>query len=214
MKVNGRDMKKRGYEILEYIVSFTDEHRYSPTVREIGRAVGLASSSTIHGWLERLISYGYLEKDLDRPRTFIVTERGRELIGYETEILTIPYLGVVTAGDPILAIEETDEYWELPRHFVKGSERELYMLTIRGNSMINAGILDGDQVIVRKQNTADPGDIVIALVNDEGTCKRYFPEGETVRLQPENEAMSPFIFPADEVLIVGLVRGLYREFGH
>ena len=207
-------MRERTYQVLEYIFDFTEEYGYPPTIREIGKALGISSTSTTAGNINTLIKLGYLEKNIERPRTCVVTEKGRAAIGRTTELIKIPHVGLVTAGDPILAIEETDEYWEPPRSFLKGNAQALYMLTIRGTSMIDAGIFDGDQVIVRKQNTADPGDIVIALVNDEATCKRYFPEGKTVRLQLENETMSPFIFPAEEVHVVGLVRGLYRESVH
>lgn len=198
----------RQINILKYIHSFLTEKNYPPTVREIAQAVDLASSSTVHGHLSRLEKKGYIHRDPSKPRAIELTKSGLSKIG--ASLAQIPMVGTVTAGSPILAIEETTDYFPLPPELKHESE-PLFMLTIRGESMINAGILDGDQVIVRKQSTAKNGDIVIAMTDeDEVTCKTFYKEIDHIRLQPENDYMEPIILP--NVKILGLVVGLYRHF--
>ncbi|MCJ0602348.1 transcriptional repressor LexA, partial [Enterococcus cecorum] len=187
------------------IHDFLQEKNYPPTVREIAQAVNLASSSTVHGHLERLEKKGLVHRDPTKPRALELTALGLEKIGAVKQ--QIPIVGVVTAGNPILAVEQTEDYFPVPPELMDESE-PLFMLTIRGESMINAGILDGDQVIVRKQSSARNGEIVIAMTtDDEATCKRFYKEANHFRLQPENDLLEPIIL--DEVTILGVVVGLY-----
>lgn len=197
----------RQIEVLKYIYEQVELKGYPPTVREIGKAVDLSSTSTVHGHLARLEKKGLILRDPTKPRAIELTADGLEKIGIQPT--TIPMLGVVTAGEPILAVEEASDYFPLPPD-LKYENSSLFMLTIRGESMINAGIFDGDQVIVRKQATAENGDIVIAMTDeDEATCKRFFKETTHFRLQPENDALEPIIL--SNVSILGKVVGLYRN---
>lgn len=197
------------FAVLQFIHEKVTEKGYPPTVREIGEAVGLSSTSTVHGHISRLEKKGFLQKDPTKPRALEVTAAGLEELGVETNENTIPMLGVVTAGQPILAVEEATDYFPVPDEY-KESQKDLFMLTIRGESMINAGILSGDQVIVRRQRSADNGDIVIAMTeDDEATCKRFFKEIDHIRLQPENDTMQPIIL--SNVTILGKVVGLFRN---
>ncbi|KRM86530.1 transcriptional repressor LexA [Liquorilactobacillus vini] len=201
--------EKKQLAILRFIYERVTTQGYPPTVREICEAVQLSSTSTVHGHLSRLEKKGYLQKDATKPRAIELTKAGLELIGIKIHAKKIPIIGTVTAGSPILAVEETNDFFPLPPEF--DSADNLFMLTIRGESMINAGILNGDQVIVRKQRSADNGDIVIAMTEDnEATCKRFFKETNHIRLQPENDTMAPIIL--NNVLILGKVIGLYRNF--
>ena len=190
--------ENRQIEILKFIHDRVSQKGYPPTVREIGEAVSLSSTSTVHGHLSRLEKKGLILRDPTKPRAIELTETGLEKIGAQPE--TIPMLGVVTAGEPILAVEEASDFFPIPPHLLNDSG-SLFMLTIRGESMINAGILDGDQVIVRKQAAASNGDIVIAMTEeDEATCKRFFKENNYIRLQPENDYMEPIILPNVKIL--------------
>lgn len=199
----------RQLQVLEFIYQEVEDRGYPPTVREIGQAVNLSSTSTVHGHLSRLEKNGYINRDPSKPRAIEVTPMGLEALGLNPYGDRIPMLGVVTAGEPITAIEEATDFFPIPNDLLNESE-PLFMLDIRGNSMINAGILDGDQVIVRKQSTANNGEIVIAMTDDdEATCKRFYKENGYFRLQPENEALSPIIL--DEISILGKVIGLYRN---
>jgi repressor LexA len=200
--------EKKQLAILRFIHERVSQKGYPPTVREICEAVQLSSTSTVHGHLTRLEKKGYLQKDPTKPRAIELTPTGLELIGIRKHQRQIPVIGTVTAGSPILAVEETTDFFPLPPEFK--SADDLFMLTIRGTSMINAGILNGDQVIVRKQRFADNGDIVIAMTeDDEATCKRFFKEKNHFRLQPENDTMEPILLK--NVLILGKVIGLYRD---
>ena len=197
----------RQIEVLKYIYEQVELKGYPPTVREIGKAVDLSSTSTVHGHLARLEKKGLILRDPTKPRAIELTAEGLEKIGIQPT--TIPMLGIVTAGEPILAVEEASDFFPLPPD-LKYEESSLFMLTIRGESMINAGILDGDQVIVRKQADASNGDIVIAMTDeDEATCKRFFKEVDHIRLQPENDTLAPILL--DNVTILGKVVGLYRN---
>lgn len=199
--------------VLNFIHDRVENHGYPPTVREIGEAVNLSSTSTVHGHINRLIKKGYLQKDPSKPRAIEITPEGLSLIGVNTVAEPIfeekiPMLGVVTAGVPILAVEEATDYFPVPPTI--NNNEDLFMLTIRGESMINAGILNGDKVIVRKMASAKNGDIVIAMNDDnEATCKRFFKESDHFRLQPENDTMAPIILK--NVSILGLVVGLFRD---
>lgn len=196
----------RQEEILRFIHERVAKKGYPPTVREIGEAVNLSSTSTVHGHLSRLEKKGLLQRDPTKPRAIELTRSGLDLIGIKDE--SIPMLGVVTAGEPILAVEEASDFFPIPPN-LSNDIGGLFMLTIKGESMINIGILDGDQVIVRKQPDAQNGDIVIAMTDEnEATCKRFFREKNQIRLQPENDFMDPIILP--NVTILGQVVGLYR----
>lgn len=197
----------RQIEILRCIYQQVQDKGYPPTVREIGNSVNLSSTSTVHGHLERLEKAGYIFRDPTKPRAIEVTSEGLRKLDIKNE--KMPLLGVVTAGEPILAVEEATDFFPIPPNFVNISE-DLFMLKIRGESMINAGILNDDSIIVRKQSSAENGDIVIAITEeDEATCKRFFKEVDHIRLQPENDSMEPIIL--DNVQILGKVVGLYRS---
>ncbi|EOH88228.1 LexA repressor [Enterococcus asini ATCC 700915] len=196
----------RQEDILRFIHEQVTAKGYPPTVREIGEAVNLSSTSTVHGHLSRLEKKGLLQRDPTKPRAIELTEAGLKKIGVQSE--TIPMLGVVTAGEPILAVEDASDFFPVPPN-LSNDIGSLFMLTIRGESMINMGILDGDNVIVRQQRDAQNGDVVIAMTDEnEATCKRFFREDDHIRLQPENDYMEPIILP--NVTILGQVVGLYR----
>lgn len=208
MLILAKRTENRQLEVLKFIHERVNAKGYPPTVREIGEAVQLSSTSTVHGHLSRLEKKGLIQRDPTKPRAIELTASGLEAIGAQQQ--NIPLLGIVTAGEPILAIEEASDFFPIPPNLMNDSG-QLFMLTIRGESMINAGILDGDQVIIRKQDIARNGDIVIAMTDeDEATCKRFYKETTHIRLQPENDYMEPIILP--NVKILGLVVGLYRQF--
>ena len=199
--------ENRQLEVLRFIHQRVSEKGYPPTVREIGEAVQLSSTSTVHGHLSRLEKKGYILRDPTKPRAIELTAKGLESIDVVSD--SIPLLGVVTAGEPILAVEEAADFFPLPPDLTN-DQGHLFMLTIKGESMINAGILDGDQVIVRKQDIAQNGDIVIAMTDEnEATCKTFYKEKNYYRLQPENDFMDPIILQS--VKILGRVVGLYRN---
>lgn len=208
MAKRGRKGEKQ-HEILIFIQKEVSERGYPPTVREICEATGLASTSTVHGHLSRLEKHGYIVRDPAKPRAIEVTDSGLEKIGIHEHTGKIPLLGVVTAGEPILAVEDATDFFPLPDYLTYEAE-ELFMLTIRGDSMINAGILDGDLVIVKRQSTANNGDVVIAMTEeDEATCKRFYKESNHIRLQAENDEINPIIL--DDVKILGRVISLFRQ---
>ncbi|MFZ1668914.1 MAG: transcriptional repressor LexA [Trichococcus flocculiformis] len=202
-----KNKDSRQIEVLQYIYEEVQEKGYPPTVREIGNAVKLSSTSTVHGHLSRLEKNGFIQRDPTKPRAIELTQAGLDKLGILSD--KMPLLGTVTAGAPILAVEEATDYFPVPPD-LQSNAGSLFMLKIRGESMIDAGIFDGDSVIVRKQNTAEYGDIVIAMTDDdEATCKRFYKENNYYRLQPENSSMDPIIL--DSVLILGKVVGLYRN---
>ncbi len=205
-----KNISTKQLSVLEYIYKTVNAQGYPPTVREIGSAIGLSSTSTVHGHIDRLQKNGFLEKDPTKPRALEVTKLGLDALGVQDKNPTIPLLGVVTAGEPILAVEEATDFFPVPPEYENDSSN-LFMLTIRGESMINAGILSGDQVIVRKQSTADNGTIVIAMTDEnEATCKRFFKEPDHYRLQPENDTMDPII--VEDCDILGKVFGVFRSY--
>jgi len=208
--VGMKKLSSRQLAILDYIKKEVKEKGYPPSVREIGEAVGLASSSTVHGHLARLEKKGLIRRDPTKPRAIEVLdgERGGAAALETVRTVTVPVMGKVTAGMPITAVENIEEYFVLPENIV-GNDT-VYMLRIQGESMIDAGILDGDYVIVRQQQTANNGDIVVAMTEeDEATVKRFFKEKNHIRLQPENPTMAPILLPA--VTILGKVIGVYRN---
>ena len=200
--------KNKQMAVLNYIHKQVEDHGYPPTVREICSADDLSSPSTVHGHISRLIEQGFLQKDPSKPRALEITSKGLDILGVKPIQKEIPMLGVVTAGQPILAVENATEFFPIPPSIQDNND--LFMLTIRGTSMIKAGIFNGDQVIVRKQSTAKNGDIVIAMNDDnEATCKRFYKEKTRFRLQPENDTMEPIFL--DNVKILGKVVGLFRD---
>ncbi len=190
--------------ILEYIQKATKEKGYPPSVREICDATGLKSTSTVHGHLLRLQKKGLLNRDSMKPRAISVPTSPA---AQDTDATPVPVVGYVAAGAPILAAENIEEYVALPQTML--GEGEHYVLRVRGESMIDAGILSGDYVVVKKQPTAYNGDIVVAMIEDEATVKRYYRENGMFRLQPENRSMQPIF--ATEVTILGKVVSLYRK---
>jgi len=207
------DLSSRQTEILAYVNTHVDEHGYPPTVREIGQAVGLTSPSTVHAHLEKLAKAGLIRRDATKPRALEVIEGGRSRRGAVVELAppshstVLPLVGEVAAGSPVVAEDRVEDYLTVPDQLAPDAD---FVLTVKGDSMINAGILDGDLVVVRKQTDARNGEIVVALVGEEdATVKRFFREGGRVRLQPENDALEP-MFP-DEVQIHGAVKAVLRR---
>jgi repressor LexA len=201
-------LSNRQQAIIDFIRKEVRDKGYPPSVREIGEAVGLASSSTVHGHLARLEKKGLIRRDPTKPRAIeLLTDGDRYQEDFEESVVRVPVIGKVTAGQPITAVEHVEDYFPLPEHIVTSDK--VYMLRVSGDSMIEAGILDGDYVIVRQQNVANNGDIVVAMTDeDEATVKRFFKEKNHFRLQPENSTMEPIIL--DSVTILGKVIGVYR----
>lgn len=204
-----KKISKRQEDILTFIKEEVRTKGYPPSVREIGEAVGLASSSTVHGHLARLESKGLIRRDPTKPRAIEILEL-EDNTAQKQSVVHVPLVGKVTAGLPITAIENIEEYFPLPDTYGV-SEDKLFMLEVMGESMIEAGILDGDYVVVKQTSTADNGDIVVAMTeDDEATVKRFFKEKTHFRLQPENSSMDPIL--VNQVTILGKVVGLYRQF--
>jgi repressor LexA len=199
------DLTKRQKEIFDFIRKYAAKTGYPPTVREIGKAVGLHSSSTVHAHLANLEKIGLLKRDPSKPRAIeLLFEKAKKTVrpGYE-----LPLVGQVAAGEPILAEENIDEYLEIPD--VIGGEDGDYILQVRGESMKNVGILEGDYVVVRPTDDADNGEIVVALIGEEATVKRIFREADHIRLQPENDEMDPIL--TTEARVLGRVVGVFRK---
>ncbi len=201
------DLNKRQQEIFDFIKCYSAKHGYPPTVRDIAKAVGLASPSTVHAHLANLEKIGLLRRDPSKPRAIELLDRAVEGVRAIVRPEGLPLVGVVAAGAPLLAEQNIEEYVQVPD--AAGGQLGEYVLRIRGDSMKDAGILDEDFVVVRPQDTASDGDIVVALLGDEATVKRFFKEKDHVRLQPENEAMEPIL--SREVQILGRVVGLFRS---
>jgi len=202
----------RQQEIWDFLVDYVDRHGYPPTVREIGDAVGLASPSTVHAHLANLERAGLLKRDPTKPRALELSGRGpREAPRREEARRTLPLIGEIAAGGPLLAEDNIEEYLAVPELIERrGAD---FLLRVKGDSMIEAGILDGDIVVVKREQTAQNGDIVVALAGtdetaDEATVKRFFRENGRIRLQPENAALEPIY--ADHVQIIGKVTGVFR----
>jgi repressor LexA len=203
-------LSKRQQAIIDFIKKEVKTKGYPPSVREIGDAVGLASSSTVHGHLNRLEKKGYIRRDPTKPRAIEVLDRTDEDAAPKQESVLLPVIGKVTAGEPITAVENIEEYLPVPKRMAAGEEA--FILNVVGESMINAGILDGDQVIVRKQETAENGEIIVAMTEDgEATVKRFFKEKDHIRLQPENPTMEPIIVKNCTILgkVVGVIRTIH-----
>ncbi|MFD2332003.1 transcriptional repressor LexA [Cohnella sp. GCM10020058] len=202
-------MSNRQSAILEFIKNEVKDKGYPPSVREIGEAVGLASSSTVHGHLDRLEKKGLIRRDPTKPRAIEITDGEQDpVVQFAQSIRQVPLVGKVTAGVPITATENIEEYFPLPAQMV--GEQTVFMLSVRGDSMIDAGIHSGDYVIVRQQQTATNGDIVVAMTEeDEATVKTFYKERDHIRLQPENTTMEPLRL--NNVSILGKVIGLIRS---
>ena len=202
----------RQQEIWDFLVDYVDRHGYPPTVREIGDAVGLASPSTVHAHLANLERAGLLKRDPTKPRALELSGRGRREPGKREESRRgLPLVGEIAAGGPLLAEDNVEEYYAVPELLERGGAD--FLLRVKGDSMVEAGILDGDIVVVKREQTAENGDIVVALAGDdetadEATVKRFFREDGRVRLQPENSTMEP-IYSA-HVQVIGKVTGVFR----
>ena len=199
-------LTERQRQVLQFIKDEIRTKGYPPSVREIGEAIGLSSSSTVHGHMARLEEKGFIRRDPTKPRAIEVIGEVGAIPGRRT--ITVPVLGRVTAGLPIFAEQNVEDSFPLPADFVRADQEDLFFLTVQGDSMIEAGILDGDYVLVRRQQHAMNGDIVVALIEDEATVKRFYKEHGHIRLQPENRFMDPIIVPSAQVLgkVIGLVR--------
>jgi repressor LexA len=198
------DLTKRQKEIFEFIRRYAGKYGYPPTVREIGKAVGLHSSSTVHAHLANLEKSGLLRRDPSKPRAIeLLVDKAKKAIRQPG----LPLVGQVAAGQPVLAEENIEEYLDVPD--LVGGEDGDYVLRVRGDSMKDAGILEDDYVVVRPADDADNGEIVVALIGDEATVKRYFREADHIRLQPENEAMEPI--RTTEAKLLGTVVGVFRK---
>jgi repressor LexA len=203
----GKDLTKRQQEIFDFIKKYSAKYGYPPTVRDIGKAVGLASSSTVHAHLANLEKVGLLRRDPSKPRAIELLDRAADAVKSVVSPGGLPLVGSVAAGQPILAEENIEDYVQVPE--LAGGEEGEFILTVRGESMKNAGILPGDFVVVRRQETASDGDIVVALVGEEATVKTFYRESDHVRLQPENETMEPI--RSREVRVLGKVVGVFRK---
>ncbi|HET7580513.1 MAG TPA: transcriptional repressor LexA [Bacillales bacterium] len=203
-----KKLSKRQNDILKFIKSEVSKKGYPPSVREIGKAVGLASSSTVHGHLDRLEKKGLIRRDPTKPRAIEVLDSDMAASVPKSATVHIPVIGKVTAGQPITAVENIEEYLPLPERLVNDDDN-VFILNVSGESMIDAGIFDGDMVIVKQQPNAENGDIIVAMTEEyEATVKRFYKEKDHIRLQPENETMDPIIL--DNVTILGKVIGVFR----
>ena len=211
-------LNKREKAILKFIEKSIKNNGYPPSVREIGKSVGLKSTATVHGYLASLEEKGFIKKESQKGRTLKLLKGGlddelenqmeiQKEVYTSREMVDVPVIGKITAGEPILAVENVTDTFPIPLDFVGNSES--FMLTVRGESKIEAGILDGDYILVRKQKTATNGEIVVALIEDEATVKTFYKEKDHIRLQPENCTLDPIIVPNCEIL--GKVIGVFRK---
>lgn len=198
------ELTNKQQEILDFIKSEINSKGYPPSVREICSAVGLKSTSTVHGHLDRLEKRGLIRRDPTKPRAIEVLDDYL----YQKEIISVPIVGSVAAGQPILAVENVEDNFPIPADFFP-HKNQMFMLQIKGQSMIGTGINDGDYIIVQQQSTAINGDIVVALIDDSATVKTFYKEKDYIRLQPENPAMEPII--VDDCVILGKAVGLFRK---
>lgn len=199
------DEKDKQSEIYEFLKTYTESKGYPPSVREICEAVSLRSTSTVHGHLKRLEKKGMIKRDPSKPRALEIAE----LSNPKKEMINIPIVGKITAGLPILATENIEDTFPLPLDYIK-HDRELFMLRVSGESMINVGIRDNDLAIIESAQSAINGDIVVALIEDSATIKRFYKEKDHIRLQPENDTMDPIL--VDDCKILGKLVGIFRSF--
>jgi repressor LexA len=203
----GKELTKRQQEIYDFIRKYSAKYGYPPTVRDIGKAVGLASSSTVHAHLANLEKVGVLRRDPSKPRALELFDRATDAVKSVVKPGGLPLVGQVAAGVPLLAEENIEDYVPVPD--LAGGDEGDFVLTVKGDSMKDVGIMEGDVVVVRSQEIADDGQIVVALVGEEATVKRFFREEDHVRLQPENETMEPI--RTREARIIGRVVGVLRK---
>lgn len=201
------DLNQRELEILFFIKRFIESKSYPPTVREICTGCNIKSTSTVYYSLEKLESTNYIRKDASKTRALEIVPQDDDILMLKKKTVDVPIVGHVTAGAPILAVQNIEDTMPLPIDFV--SNKELFILKVKGESMINVGICDGDYVIIEKTNSARNGEKVLALIDDEATIKTFYKEKDRYRLQPENDNMEPFYF--DKVDILGKIVGLYRK---
>ena len=199
------DVNTKQQEIYEFLKTYTENKGYPPSVREICAAVSLKSTSTVHGHLKRLEKKGFIKRDPSKPRALEINE----LSTPKKEMVNIPIVGKITAGLPILATENVEDTFPLPIDYIK-HDNELFMLKVSGESMINAGIHNNDLAIIESTNSAKNGEIVVALIDDSATIKRFYKEKDHIRLQPENDTMDPIIVP--DCSILGKLVGIYRSY--
>ena len=212
---NRAETTRKERAILKFIEEQVIENGYPPSVREIGKAIGLSSTATVHAYLEKLEKQGFIKKQDKKGRTLKVIKgsdgnpikKADKNFYAQKELVDVPIIGKITAGKPILAVENVTDTFPIPIDFVGNSES--FMLTVRGESMIEAGILDGDYILVKKQNSARNGEIVVALIGEEATVKTFYKEKDHIRLQPENSTMDPIIVPDCQIL--GKVAGVFRK---
>ena len=202
----GRISKKQ-QEILDYMKNEILNRGFPPSVREICEAVNLKSTSSVHSHLEALEKNGYIRRDATKPRAIEIIDDNFNLV--RREVVNVPLVGTVAAGQPILAVENIDAYFPIPAEYMPNEQS--FMLTVKGDSMNNAGIFDGDQVLVKQQSTAENGDMVVALIDDSATVKTFYKENGYYRLQPENDNMEPIIITGN-LKILGKVFGVFRFF--
>ena len=214
MKKSSEELNKREKAILKFIEKQVKEKGYPPSVREIGKAVGLSSTATVHGYIEKLTQKGYIKKEDQKGRTLKLlkgglTESEPEQKSFYSgrEMVDVPVIGKISAGAPILGVENVVDTFPIPIDFVGNSES--FMLTVKGESMIEAGILNGDYILIKRQETARNGEIVVALIEDEATVKTFYKENGHIRLQPENSTMDPII--VTDCKILGKVAGVFRK---
>lgn len=212
---NRAETTRKEKAILKFIEDQVLDKGYPPSVREIGKAIGLSSTATVHAYLEKLEKHGFIKKEDKKGRTLKVIKgsdgnpirKTSKNFYTQKEMVDVPIIGKITAGQPILAVENVTDTFPIPIDFVGNSES--FMLTVRGESMIEAGILDGDYILVKKQNDARNGEIVVALIGEEATVKTFYKEKDHIRLQPENHTMDPIIVPDCQIL--GKVAGVFRK---
>jgi len=206
------ELTDRQKQIFDHIVQEINKKGYPPSVREIGKAVGLKSPASVHSHLKTLEKLNYIRRDPSKPRAIeiLYKNNNNQENKLEKDMLYIPMVGKVTAGVPVLAEENIDDYFPVPAGYLKNSKKDFFMLEVRGDSMIDAGIHDGDLVIAQKQNHAENGEIVIGLIEDEATVKTYYKEKDHIKLQPENDSYEPIL--GKNIKVLGKVVGLYRKF--
>jgi len=203
------ELTERQQAILSFIKKEIQDKGYPPSVREIGEAVGLKSPASVHSHLKSLEKLNFIRRDPSKPRAIEVLYDSSDITSLEKEMIQIPVVGKITAGQPIFADENIEDYFPVPVDYLSSSAKDLFILEVKGESMIEAGVFDGDYVIAQKQNYANNNDIVIALTEDGATVKRFFKEKDHICLQPENTSMKPIII--NDVYILGKVIGLYRK---
>ena len=214
------ELTDRQREILNFILKETEARGFPPTIREIGEEMDIRSTNGVNDHLKALERKGYLNRGEQQSRSLVPTKRARMVLGLgvkkDPDMIEVPVLGKVAAGAPLLAVENMEDSVRIDSFLLGGNGREVFALRVKGESMIEDGIFDGDYLFVRKAPAAQPGDIVVALIDDEATCKRYYPEGDRIRFQPANATMQPIYVNRSDfksTMLLGLVVGVYRKMG-